>query len=62
MMRVWGWVPAADEPATSIPKIFEHLSDLDSDLTWRELDSARDTEQEHQNPLDFVADLLRVNS
>jgi CRISPR-associated protein Cmr1 len=60
VMRVWGWVPTRDQPLTSIPTIHTHLSKLDPNLTWRELNSSRDTVQQHSQPLEFLADLLEV--
>jgi CRISPR-associated protein Cmr1 len=59
-MRLWAWVPARDQPQTSIPTIYTHLLKLDPNLTWRELNSSRDTVQQHSQPLEFLADLLEV--
>jgi CRISPR-associated protein Cmr1 len=60
-MRIWGWVPEDNRPRSSIPTIHTHLLSVDSDLTWRELDSKRDTEAVYTEPLEFLADLLEVN-
>jgi len=61
VMRIWGWVPTGDQPESSIPIIHSHLSGVDPNLTWRELNSARDTVHRHTEPLEFLADLLEVN-